>query len=510
MAVLILLILAVLISARTIASFVIDYQWWKEMGQLATWFSMLAYRVTPVVVGALLAFGTLLVAHNRALRFARVRRVGQAWYHRIVWAILLAMAVFISANSVDTWTVVRYFGGLHLPPEATTWQDAIFGKHLSFYLFNLPFYLMLRSYLLAVTIGGSEGFTFAIQTACNPGDEILVPEPFYPNYKGQALVNGVNVVPITTRIEDGFHLPEMEGIERLITDRTKAILFSTPSNPTGVAYTRDEMQAIADLAIKHDLYVISDEPYRELLYDGEAVSIMEFPELHEHAILVDSISKRLSACGARIGTLVTRNRELMKSIDKLCMIRLSAPTFEQLGLVSFLNDPHYQDDIAAMREKFHSRRDTLYEALQKIPGVVSRKPEGAFYVFAKFPQIDDSEEFVKFMLNEFNLDGETTMVAPGAGFYATPGVGNDEIRIAYVLEEHKLVRAVEVLKAGLEAYVEQRQRMATLLRSLPDGVALLDDSGGILLANDHCGDALANTCNEPDYMLCINGLGKSI
>ena len=315
---------------------------------------------------------------------------------------------------------------------------------------------------LRVTIGGSEAFVFALQATCNPGDEVLIPEPFYPNYYGHALMNGIKVVPITTRIEDGFHLPPIDEIEALITPHTRAILFSNPANPTGVAYTRDELQGVADLALKHDLYVISDEPYRELIYDGEAVGILEFPELREHAILVDSISKRLSACGARIGCLVTRNREIMTSINKLCMIRLSAPTFEQLGLAAFLNDPNYKRAIDAMRTKFHSRRDTLCEALQTIPGGISRKPEGAFYVFVKFPQLDDSEEFVKFMLNEFNLDGETTMVAPGAGFYATPGVGHDEVRIAYVLEEHKLVRAVEVLKAGLEAYVEQRQAVGSM------------------------------------------------
>ncbi len=315
---------------------------------------------------------------------------------------------------------------------------------------------------LRVTIGGSEAFVFALQATCNPGDEVLIPEPFYPNYYGHALMNGIKVVPITTRIEDGFHLPPIDEIETLVTPRTKAILFSNPANPTGVAYTRDELQGVADLALKHDLFVISDEPYRELMYDGEAVGILEFPELREHAILVDSISKRLSACGARIGCLVTRNREIMTSINKLCMIRLSAPTFEQLGLAAFLNDPNYKRAIDAMRTKFHSRRDTLCEALQTIPGGISRKPEGAFYVFVKFPQLDDSEEFVRFMLNEFNLDGETTMVAPGAGFYATPGVGNDEVRIAYVLEEPKLVRAVEVLKAGLEAYVEQRQAVGSM------------------------------------------------
>ncbi len=315
---------------------------------------------------------------------------------------------------------------------------------------------------LRVTIGGSEAFVFALQATCNPGDEVLIPEPFYPNYYGHALMNGIKVVPVTTRIEDGFHLPPIDEIEALITPRTKAILFSNPANPTGVAYTRDELQGVADLALKHDLFVISDEPYRELMYEGEAVGILEFPELREHAILVDSISKRLSACGARIGCLVTRNREIMTSINKLCMIRLSAPTFEQLGLVAFLNDPNYKRAIDAMQTKFHSRRDTLYKAIQTIPGGISRKPEGAFYVFVKFPQLDDSEEFVKFMMNDFNLDGETTMVAPGAGFYATQGVGNDEVRIAYVLEEPKLVRAVEVLKAGLEAYVEQRQAVGSV------------------------------------------------
>jgi len=196
------------------------------------------------------------------------------------------------------------------------------------------------------------------------------------------------------------------------------------------------------------------------MYDGHATSILEIPGLEQHAILVDSISKRLSACGARIGCIVSRNKEFMTSIDKLCMIRLSAPTFEQLGLVSFLSDSNYKNEIEQMRRKFHSRRDTLFEALQTIPGAVCRKPEGAFYLFVKLAQVDDSEHFVKFMLNEFDLNGETTMVAPGAGFYASSGVGHDEIRIAYVLEEAKLVRAVEVLKAGLEAYAKARQEAA--------------------------------------------------
>lgn len=313
---------------------------------------------------------------------------------------------------------------------------------------------------LRVTIGGSEAFAFALQATCNPGDEVLIPEPFYPNYAGHAIMNGLTVVPITTRIEDGFHLPAAEEIEKLITPKTAAILFSTPCNPTGVAYSREEMEMIGEIAKKHDLFVISDEPYRELMYDGHTTSVLEIPGLEDHAVLVDSISKRLSACGARIGCIISRNQELMTSINKLCMIRLSAPTFEQLGLVSFLNDPNYKTEIEQMRQKFHSRRDTLFDALQTIPGAVCRKPEGAFYIFVKLPQIECSESFVKFMMNDFNLDGETTMVAPGAGFYATEGVGHDEIRIAYVLEEPKLVRAVEVLKVGLEAYVATQQEVA--------------------------------------------------
>jgi len=314
---------------------------------------------------------------------------------------------------------------------------------------------------IRVTIGGSEAFAFALQTTCNPGDEVLVPEPFYPNYKGHAIMNGIKVVPITTKVEDGFHLPPIPEIEPLITPKTKAILYSNPANPTGVGFRRDEIKGLVDLAIKHDLFMISDEPYRELMYEGQATSILEFPELEGRMILVDSISKRLSACGARIGCLVSRNPDFIASIDKLTQIRLSAPTFSQLGLISFLGDPDYGKAIDFMREKFQSRRNAMYDALTEIPGVCCRKPEGAFYIMVRLPGVDNSEEFVKFMLNDFDLDGETVMVAPGAGFYATPGKGHDEVRMAYVLEEPKLLRAVEILKAGLAAYVDQRQGIAT-------------------------------------------------
>ena len=314
---------------------------------------------------------------------------------------------------------------------------------------------------LSVTIGGSEAFVFALQATCNPGDEVLIPEPFYPNYLGHSIVNGIKVVPITTRIEDGFHLPPMAEIEKLVTPRTRAILFSNPGNPTGVGYTRPELEAVAQLAIKHELFVISDEPYRELAYESESVGILSLPELRDHAILVDSISKRLSACGARLGCLASRNRDVMTSVNKLCMIRLSPPTFAQYGLIAFLNDPNHRREINAIVEKFRSRRDTLYNALQALPSAVCRRPEGAFYIFVKFPQIDDSEAFARFLLTEFETEGETVFVAPGTGFYATPGRGHDEVRIAYVLEEEKLLRAVDVLKVGIEAYARQRQGVAT-------------------------------------------------
>jgi len=313
----------------------------------------------------------------------------------------------------------------------------------------------LESRDLCITVGGSESFEFALQATANPGDEILVPEPFYPNYMGKAILNNLALVPITTKAEDGFHLPPIAEIEAKVTPRTKAILFSNPANPTGVSYTRDELQQVAELAVIHDLYVISDEPYRELVYEGEATSILSFPELADHAILVDSISKRISACGARIGVLASRNHDVMASVNKLAQIRLSPPSFSQFGFVAFMQDPNHGEAIQQMVEKFHRRRDTLFDALQTLPGVVCRKPEGAFYIFVKLRELDDSEVFAKWLLTDFDHNGDTVMIAPGAGFYATPGVGNDEFRVAYVLEEEKLVRAVEILKAGFETYLAQ-------------------------------------------------------
>lgn len=305
---------------------------------------------------------------------------------------------------------------------------------------------------LCVTIGGSEAFTFALQATLDPGEEVIIPEPFYPNYLGNSQIAGIKIVPLTTHAENGFRLPDVREIEEAITPRTRAILFSNPGNPTGVLYTEKELARIVQLALKHDLFVISDEVYREYVYEGKAISILSFPELSQHAILVDSISKRISACGARIGALASRNKDLMATIKKMAQSRLSPPTFSQLGLVAFLSDKNYKETINTMINKFHSRRDAMYEAVQEIPGVTCKRPAGAFYMFAKFPQIDDSESFTRWLLTDFDFNGETVMVAPGTGFYQTPGKGKDEIRLAYVLEEEKIIRAVSLLKKGLAKY----------------------------------------------------------
>jgi len=305
---------------------------------------------------------------------------------------------------------------------------------------------------LCVTIGGSEAFTFALQVTMDPGEEVIIPEPFYPNYLGNAQIAGIKVVPLTTHAENGFHLPDVREIEQAITPRTRAILFSNPGNPTGVLYTEEELARIIQLALKHDLFVISDEVYREYVYEGKAISILSFPELSQHAILVDSISKRLSACGARIGVIASRNKDLMSTINKMAQSRLSPPTLSQLGLAAFLSDKSYKETINAMIEKFHSRRDVMYEAVQGIPGVICGRPAGAFYMFTKFPQIDDSERFTRWLLTDFDFNSETVMVTPGTGFYQTPGKGKDELRLAYVLEEEKIVRAVSLLEKGLAKY----------------------------------------------------------
>lgn len=303
---------------------------------------------------------------------------------------------------------------------------------------------------IIITNGGSEALLFAMIALCDPGDEILVPEPFYTNYNGFGQAVNVSIKPITTRAECGFHLPSKEEIEKVITPNTRAILMSNPGNPTGVVYTDSEIGMLADLAKNHDLFIISDEVYREFVYDGlEYTSFGTLKEIEDRVILVDSVSKRFSACGARIGCLSSKNLDLMAQIMKLAQGRLCVPTLEQVGAAELYKTP--MSYLKEVNEEYTRRRNLLYSALREMPGVVCEEPKGAFYVVVKMP-VDNAEKFVIWMLKDFSLDGETVMMAPAEGFYATSGLGRDEVRIAYVLKEKDLARAMDILKAGLEAY----------------------------------------------------------
>ncbi len=308
---------------------------------------------------------------------------------------------------------------------------------------------------ILVTTGGSEAISFVYKAITDPGDEILVPEPFYTNYAGYACMNNISLVPVTSRAENGFALPPAAEFETRITPRTRAILFSNPGNPTGVVYTQQEMETLRQLALKHNLYLIADEVYREFIYDSGVThhSVLNLADIADRAVMVDSVSKRYSACGARVGCIVSRNRELMQTVLKFGQARLCAPTVDQLAAQAALSAP--PSYFAAVRDEYRRRRDLVCEALAAMPGVFCRKPAGAFYVMAKLP-IDDAEEFATFLLAEFQQNQETVMVAPADGFYATPGAGKDEVRIAYVLNCTELERAMKLLAAGLAAYNQSR------------------------------------------------------
>ncbi len=304
---------------------------------------------------------------------------------------------------------------------------------------------------IIITHGGSEALTFTMLCITNDGDEIIVPEPFYSNYSIFIKSTGGKIVPLTTKAEDGFHFAKKEDIERKITRKTRAILLTNPGNPTGTVLTRAEMRMIADIAKKHDLFIISDEVYREFVYDDSPMtSFGELPDVTDRVILIDSVSKRFSACGARIGAVVTKNKELQDHILKLCQGRLSCPTIEQAGAAALYTLPdNYFDEV---KIEYQQRRDVVYDYLSQIEGVVCRKPSGAFYLTAKLP-VEDAEKFLIFMLTSFDDIGETMMFAPVEGFYETSGLGRDEIRIAYVLNVKDLTRAMELLKLGLEKYL---------------------------------------------------------
>ena len=303
---------------------------------------------------------------------------------------------------------------------------------------------------IIITTGGSEAVLFAFMSCLNPGDEIIVPEPAYANYMTFAVSAGAKIRTIATSIEEGFALPKVEKFNELINERTRGILICNPNNPTGYLYTRREMNQIRDLVKEHDLYLFSDEVYREYIYTGSPyISAMHLKGIEDNVILIDSVSKRYSECGIRIGALITKNEEVKKAVMKFCQARLSPPLIGQIVAEASLDAPeeYYRD----VYDEYVERRKCLIDGLNRIPGVYSPIPMGAFYTVAQLP-VDDADKFCKWCLEEFNYEGETVMMAPAAGFYTTPGAGVDQVRIAYVLKKDDLERALFILRKALEAY----------------------------------------------------------
>ncbi|MGB1313877.1 MAG: pyridoxal phosphate-dependent aminotransferase, partial [Bizionia paragorgiae] len=303
---------------------------------------------------------------------------------------------------------------------------------------------------IIVTTGGSEALLFAFGSIMDVDDEVIIPEPFYANYNGFSTASGVNIVPVISKIEDNFALPPIEEFEKLITPKTKAILICNPGNPTGYLYSKEEIKQLASLVKKHDLFLIADEVYREFTYDGaKHYSIMEETGLDEHAIVIDSVSKRYSMCGARIGCLVSRSKEVIQTALKFAQARLSPPTLAQIASEAALDTPQsYFDDVI---EEYQERRDVLIRELKSIEGIKIGEPKGAFYCIVELP-VKNSDAFAQWLLEDFHIDNETIMVAPAGGFYSTPGVGTNQIRIAYVLNQKSLVKAVRILKEALKVY----------------------------------------------------------
>ncbi len=303
---------------------------------------------------------------------------------------------------------------------------------------------------IIITTGGSEAIEIAMMTCFNEGDEIIIPEPFYANYNGFSCAADVKVIPVKSSIESGFALPAISEFEKLITQKTKGIMICNPGNPTGYLYTREELESLKKLVLKYDLFLLSDEVYREFCYDGkEYVSVMHLTGIDNNVVLLDSISKRYSACGARIGALISKNKEVMETAMKFAQARLSPPTFGQIGAEAALNTPKsYFDKV---QKEYVERRDFLIEALNKMPGVFCPKPSGAFYCIAKLP-IDDSDKFCQWLLDSFEYDKQTVMLAPATGFYSTKGSGLDEVRLAYVLNKTDLKNAMLCLEKALQVY----------------------------------------------------------
>jgi len=303
---------------------------------------------------------------------------------------------------------------------------------------------------IVITTGGSEALLFTIGSITDPGDEIIIPEPFYANYNGFSTASGVTVVPVISKIEDNFALPKIEDFEKLITKKTKAILICNPGNPTGYLYSKEEIEKLKEIVLKHDLFLIADEVYREFTYDGlQHTSILSLEDLAENAIVIDSVSKRYSMCGARIGCIVSKNKTFINTAIKFAQARLSPPTYALLASEAALDTPQsYFDDVKA---EYVERRNTLISELQKIEGVTIANPKGAFYCVVALP-VKDTDDFAQWILEKFNHNNQTIMVAPASGFYSTEGEGKNQVRIAYVLNKEDLIRSVAILKEALQQY----------------------------------------------------------
>lgn len=313
----------------------------------------------------------------------------------------------------------------------------------------------VKSEDIIITTGGSEALTFGFMTTCDPEDEVIIPEPFYANYNGFAVAAGLNVVPVTAQIENGFALPPVEEFEKKITSKTKAIVICNPGNPTGYLYSKEELEKLRNIVKKHNLFLFADEVYREFCYDGaQPFSVMNLDGIEENVIMIDSVSKRYSMCGARIGAMISKNKEVMAAALKFGQARLSPPTIDQIASEAALNTPQsYFDNVVA---EYVERRNIMVDGLNNIPGVFCPKPSGAFYCVAKFP-VDDTEKFCQWLLEDFEYEGETVMMAPASGFYSTPGKGKQEARIAYVLNKESLQRAVKCLEEALNVYPGRTQ-----------------------------------------------------
>ena len=316
---------------------------------------------------------------------------------------------------------------------------------------------------IIITNGGSEALLFTFMAVCDPGDNILVPEPFYTNYNGFAQCLNVEVKSVTTFAENGFHLPSKEEILAKINDKTSAILIVNPGNPTGCVYTKEEVQMIADIAKEKDLSIIADEVYREFVYEGlEYTSFGNIKEVEDRVVIIDSVSKRYSACGARIGSITCKNKKLMAEVMKVCQGRLCVATLEQLGAAALYDTP--KSYFKEVNDEYRKRRDVLYEELMKAKGVICEKPMGAFYIVAKLP-VENAEDFVAWTLKKFRRNNETVMCTPAEGFYSTPGLGRNEVRLAYVLKEERLRRAGQLLREALEEYTQLEKENPALAKA---------------------------------------------